>query len=180
MASSMPAAPWRTGIPASFRGAEFHIDVGGKASGRRTVSHEFPERDTPFTEDMGRRARRWSITGYIIGRLDNPATANYITLRDALIAACEAYGPGSLVHPTLGATWVNCDTYSVSESRERGGMATFSMTFVEAGALNEGGAAPDLTAAATAAALGLAKTAAQSTDSAVQSSLATTGGAVTA
>ena len=172
---AMPPAPWRTGIPASFRGAQFKVDVGGKAGGRRNVTHEFPERDTPFTEDMGRRARRYPITGYVIC---SPITPNYIPARDALIAACEMYGPGTLVHPTLGAMQVNCDSYAVSETRERGGIATFQMVFVEAGSLNESGATPDMTAAAIAAAGTAGQAAAQSLDNATQSSLSDTGGVI--
>lgn len=175
--AGMPPAPWRTGIQASFRGAQFKIEVGGKAGGRRNVTHEFPQRDTPYTEDMGRRARHYPITGYVIGSPKNP---NYLIARDALIAACEAYGPGTLVHPTLGSMQVNCDTYAVSETRERGGIATFEMAFVEAGAITEGGAVADTSAAAISAATNLGQTAAQSVDSATQSSLSDTGGVVTA
>ena len=65
-----------------------------------------------------------------------------------LIGACDAYGPGTLVHPTLGTMQVNCDTWAVSETRERGGMATFEMVFVEAGALTEGGATVNTSAMA--------------------------------
>ncbi len=175
--SGMPPAPWRTGVPPSFRGAEFHIDVGSKAGGRRNVTHEFPERDTPFTEDLGRRARRWQITGYVIC---SPKTPDYFPARDALVAACEAYGPGTLVHPTLGTTQVNCDSYAVSESRERGGIATFQMVFVEAGALDEAGAKDDTQAKAASAGAALVALAIQSLDRATQGSLADSGGAVTA
>ena len=173
----MPPAPWRTGIEAAFRGAKFKVEVGGKAGGRRNVTHEFPERDTPFTEDMGRRARRYPITGYVICSPTNP---NYLIGRDALATACDAYGPGTLVHPTLGSMQVNCDTWALSETRERGGIATFQMVFVEAGSLDESGATPDQTAAAVAAAQGLGQAASQGADSAVQSSLAATDGAITA
>jgi prophage DNA circulation protein len=123
----MAPAPWRSQLyPATFRGAEFHVEVREKESGRRDVLHEFPHRDQPYSEDLGRRARRFSVNGYVIG-------PNYITLRDALIAALEVEGPASLVLPTQGQQQVQVDHYTVTERRERGGVAEFQMTFTEAG-----------------------------------------------
>jgi prophage DNA circulation protein len=54
--------PWRDVLlsqPASFRGVIFHVETGGKSSGRRTVTHEYPKRDDPYAEDMGRVARHF-------------------------------------------------------------------------------------------------------------------------
>lgn len=114
-------------VPASFRGAEFKIEVNSRASGRRVVLHEFPKRDQPYAEDMGRAARRFPVTGYVIG-------SDYKAQRDALIAALEAEGPGLLILPTLGEQIVQPREYAVREQRQAGGMAEFEMTFVEAGA----------------------------------------------
>jgi prophage DNA circulation protein len=88
--------------------------------------HEYPKRDTPYVEDMGRRARQWPVQGFII----NP---DYFPLRDALIAACETKGPGVLVHPYLGQLTVICDRYAMAEDRDEGGYCTFNFDFVEAG-----------------------------------------------
>src|SRR4051794_33120998 len=115
----MSISPWRVNLqPASYNGAEFKVDVDAKASGRRDVTHEFPKKDTPYTEDMGRRAKRFTITAYVIG-------PNYTFLRDALEAELESEGPGLLVHPTRGEEIVNPGPYSVRESREKGGFAEF-------------------------------------------------------
>lgn len=124
---AMPFQPWRAAmLPASFRGAEFKVEVSGQAGGRRNALHEFPKRDVPFAEDMGRKARHWPVTAYIIG-------PDYTAGRDALIEACEQEGPGTLVHPTLGTVQVNCDVYATQELRERGGICIFELGFVEAG-----------------------------------------------
>ena len=41
-------ATWRQNlVPASFRGVEFHVEMGGVASGRRVARHEFPKRPFP-------------------------------------------------------------------------------------------------------------------------------------
>lgn len=89
--------------------------------------HEYPKRDVPYAEDMGRRARAFTVSGYLIG-------PNYLGPRDRLIAALEAEGAGVLVHPTMGEMSVVCDRFSVSETRQRGGFCVFEMVFVEAGA----------------------------------------------
>jgi prophage DNA circulation protein len=121
------AYPWREGLrPASFRGASFRIEVQGQAGGRRVALHEYPKRDTPYGEDMGRRATRYRVTGYLVG-------PNYTRERDRLTAALDAAGPGTLVLPVLSAMEVMCDGYQVSEFREKGGWCAFEMSFVEAG-----------------------------------------------
>lgn len=123
----MATPDWKLRLqPASFRGVEFKVDVDSRAGGRRAVMFEFPKRDTPYAEDMGRRAKRFTVTGYVIG-------SDYVFQRDALIAALEAEGPGLLVHPLLGEDMVQVDPYIVRETRQAGGMAEFEMTFLEAG-----------------------------------------------
>ena len=113
-------------LPASYGGAEFKVEVDTQGGGRRNVTHEFPKYDTPWTEDMGRKARSWRITGYCIGPF-------YLDDRDALIAVLDAEGPFTLVHPTLGEVQANAGEYFVTEVREKGGFAAFEMPFFEAG-----------------------------------------------
>ncbi len=123
----LPYQPWRAALqPASFGGCGFHVETGGKSGGRRIAEHEYPKQDTPFGEDMGRKAHRWPITGYCIG-------PNYLAGRDALIAVCDSQGPFTLVHPSLGTEQVHCDSYSAVERREKGGFVEFEFVFVEAG-----------------------------------------------
>ncbi len=124
---SMPSTPWRDLLlPASFNGATFHVENGGKASGRRVAVHEFPKNDTPYAEDMGKMATRFSLNAYVIG-------PTYFIDRELLIGACEQEGPGLLVHPSMGALMVACMGYSVTEDRQKGGMAMFNLEFVQAG-----------------------------------------------
>lgn len=122
---------WRLSLlPASYKGAGFKVDTASKESGRRIVEHEFPMRDQPWAEDLGRRARRFRVTGYIV---QGPREPDYQGTRDALIDALETRGAGILVHPTMGTDLVVLDTYSVTESRQRGGICEFEMSFREAG-----------------------------------------------
>lgn len=113
-------------IGASFRGVPFFVAASERAGGRRTVTHEFPFRDDPIVDDQGRRARIFPIEGYVLG-------AGYVGQRDLLLAALEdVEGPGELVHPYHGVRRAICSIFSVRESVQDGGMATFAIEFAEA------------------------------------------------
>lgn len=118
---------WRDRLePGSFRDVPFFVDVGQLSGGRRTAVHEYPMRDTPYAEDLGRKARTFSFDCYVVG-------PDYIDARNALLDALEQAGPGELVHPLHGLRRVICTDYAVRESRSEGGFARFSLAFVEAG-----------------------------------------------
>ena len=52
---------------ASFRGVPFEVTSSDFKVGRRTQTFEYPQRDTPFTEDLGRSKRTITLTAYVIG-----------------------------------------------------------------------------------------------------------------
>lgn len=113
-------------VPASFRDVQFHVEVQARSGGRRLAPHEFPKRDDPYTEDMGRRGRAFSVTGYLVG-------PGFRGARDALIEALETEGGGQLRLPTVQSMQVKCSTYNAAERRERGGFVEIDMQFLEAG-----------------------------------------------
>jgi prophage DNA circulation protein len=114
---------WRDQMgPATFRGVPFFVDTAERSGGRRTVKHEYPNRDEPFIEDMGRRAGSYPVEGYVLG-------ADYLAARNALIAALETEGPGELVHPYYGTLRVICSTFRVREAAGEGGVARLSIEF---------------------------------------------------
>lgn len=118
---------WRDQYQAgSFRGASFRTEGHERSGGRRNVASEFPGRDEPEVEDLGRRARQFSLDCHVLGE-------DYFTDRDALLDALEAAGPGLLVHPWHGQMMVIVLDYSSSESTEEGGICRFRITFKEAG-----------------------------------------------
>ncbi|SER56944.1 DNA circularisation protein N-terminus [Faunimonas pinastri] len=122
-----PETPWRARLrPASFRGAGFKVEQDTRQGGRRVALHEFPKRDTPYAEDMGRAAKRVTISAYCIGPY-------YLDDRDALITALEQEGSGLLIHPSLGEETVVCVGYNVTEERTHGGYCALEINFVEAG-----------------------------------------------
>ncbi len=121
-------AGWREKLgPASFRGVPFFVNTTDRSGGRRLVVHEYPQKDEPYSEDLGRKTRELSVEGFVIGE-------EYIADRDALIEALEKEGPGELVHPLHGVLLVSVPDYRESESDREGGAARFSIQFVRTSA----------------------------------------------
>ena len=123
---------WRDYLhKASFRGAEFFVEDAEGGFGRRTAVHEYPLRDKPYVEDLGRRAREIQLDAYVLATAANGF--DYVPARDALIRATEEPGPGALVHPYLGELTVTLIEARLKESTGEGGLARFRFTFIEAG-----------------------------------------------
>ncbi|UOO76039.1 DNA circularization N-terminal domain-containing protein [Neisseria sp. Dent CA1/247] len=119
---------------ASFKGAKFHVEETGGRFGRRTVLHQYPFRDVPYGEDLGRAARRFDITAFFID------AAEY----QAFVDACESEGAGTLIHPFYGKAFVQLeDTADVRFPRAEGGRYSVQVSFVEAGENTEPDAQED-------------------------------------
>ncbi|HBT2489149.1 TPA: DNA circularization protein [Klebsiella aerogenes] len=121
---------WRDRLrDASFRGVPFSVEDDDASFGRRVQTHEYPNRDKPFTEDLGRATRRLTVNAYVIGD-------DYADKRDRLIVAAETMGPGTLVHPQYGEMQGSIDgQIRVSHSNAEGRMARITFEFVESGEL---------------------------------------------
>lgn len=126
-------------IPASYKGVEFFVENASRASGRRGIEWEFPKRDDPYFEDLGRRAILFNLTGYVLGK-------DYKSRADALENALKGKGPGTLVHPTMRQGRYVCLMFSRHERKMTGGYAEFEMQFAEAGAPMNGRGAEDTAA----------------------------------
>ena len=145
-----PPTVWRDELlPASFATAEFHCDANSRDGGQRVVTHEFPKKDLPYTEAMGRRAMEFTIRGYcIVYPFDTNRPLymrDYRIARDLLINILDAGQPGLLQLPTQAPMWVYCTRYRMTEEQKFGGYAAFDMTFVEYGKTQD--PAPNVTAA---------------------------------
>ena len=110
----------------SFRGFKFFIETSQVSGGKRAVQHQYPNRETPYTEDLGRNARSYQIEGHVIGD-------NYMEAKDRLFEVFEKKGSGELIHPYYGSLTVQVSSLNVSESIKQGAIATFSVTFLEQG-----------------------------------------------
>lgn len=119
---------WRDKLQkGSFRGAPFLWQKADAEVGRRTARHDYPLRDDAYFEDMGKVPREFTLEVFVLG-------PDYMDDRDALIAALEEPGPGTLVHPTMGTLSVQlAGKARISELTDEGGMARFTLPFVLAG-----------------------------------------------
>jgi len=125
---------WRDLLrPASFRGVPFKVLGTTTEIGRRNIVHQYPFKDTAYVEDLGLDSNIHTIAGHVIQTVAN--SHNYLPEKQALIAALQQPGGGTLIHPSLGEITANVSgKVRVSESFDReGGICRFTMTFVEAG-----------------------------------------------
>ena len=137
---------WAQLKPASFRKIPFFVQSGNARFGRRNATHEYPFRDTPWVEDLGRSVRRINVTGFLVGD-------DVIAQREKLIAACEQPGSakgGELVHPTLGVLQVALMDFSTTEHYQQGRVFEIQFSFIEQGQRLFPSSAASAPAAATA------------------------------
>lgn len=119
---------------ASFKGAKFHVEETGGQFGRRTVLHEYPFRDLPYGEDLGRAARRFDVSAFFLNADEY----------QAFIDVCESEGAGTLIHPFFGKAFVQLENSAdVRYPRAEGGRYSVQLTFVEAGENTEPDATED-------------------------------------
>jgi hypothetical protein len=122
--------PWRSRYQeAAFRNVQFFVETDARQGGRRVAMHEYPKRNTPYAEDMGRKAQRFLVQGYLIGK-------NYWDQKNLLITALEKDGPGLLRLPLpylMQDVKVMVSAYTVTEAREKGGYCQVEMDFIEYG-----------------------------------------------
>ena len=114
---------------ASYAGFTFEVSNSNVNFGRRTVVHEFPQRNDAYVEDMGKSNNKITVTGFIIG-------ADYIERSQALIDKLNesevSKVPALLVHPWLGELWVYPVEKPVINWTTAKRIATFTLVFVEA------------------------------------------------
>lgn len=116
-------------VEASFRGVPFKTEDESQTAGRRVETHEFVNRDKPYTEDLGKATSRPKFSAYVVGD-------DCYEQRDRLIEALNKPGPGTLIHPAYGEMSVCVDgEINVSSSSSEGRMVRFDLRFVEAGEL---------------------------------------------
>lgn len=114
--------------PASFRSVPFQVEGTDFGAGRRNQVHDYPQRDKPWVEDLGRAAREVSFEAFVTGR-------DYVDQARRLLAAIEQGGPGTLVHPWFGTLTVSVkDPARITFNRDLG-YARISLSFIESGEL---------------------------------------------
>jgi hypothetical protein len=133
-----PGSPWRNRLlPARFDDSLFHVESGSREGGRRIVVHEFPKKEWPYAEDMGRKATEFTVRGYIIQFPYDSGidlySRDYTIARNRLQERLDTGGSGILQLPLQDPMEVVCTRYRMTEEERLGGYVTFDMQFVDQG-----------------------------------------------
>jgi len=128
----------------SFRGVEFHTESSSGNIGRRVVIDEFPDKDEAASEDLGRKARAFTLTIFVLG-------PDWEQKRNDLEAAFEKEGPGELVHPWRGTMNVAVTDCNPTENIAQGARQSWSVSFTVVGTKSQPSVRPDTVAVVDAA-----------------------------
>lgn len=113
-------------LDASFRGVTFDILSTRDSVERSVARHGYPYLDGEDVEDLGRRAREFTLSAIFWGD-------DYEARLSALIQALDTAGPGELVHPVFGSIPECIATdYEIAHEGESLDACTIDITFVEA------------------------------------------------
>jgi prophage DNA circulation protein len=107
---------------ASFKGVSFHYQDSSIDGGRKTVTHEYPDTNIRYVEDLGKLEKTFSITAIIDTNVS-------FSDRDSLIRVLEEEGVGVLIHPTFGEQNVALKGYTVADNINELGISRFNLTF---------------------------------------------------
>lgn len=119
----MAERTWRDEfLPASFRGISFLVPQASAPVGMRGQLHEFPQRDDPYFEQLGKQSQPHRLTIWIIGD-------DCFERRDKFLEAIQTPGAGELVHPWLGRMQVKAGEADMTHDFQQGGMVSFAVTF---------------------------------------------------
>lgn len=111
---------------ASYCGVPFDVKSADVSVGRRVSVFEYPQRDMPYAEDLGRSARRLKIEAFVTGR-------DYVEKMKKLTEKLETRGSGELIHPWLGRLIVTPEKTSTIRYSSKLLYAEVTIDFVETG-----------------------------------------------
>ncbi|SCZ28149.1 Mu-like prophage DNA circulation protein [Burkholderia vietnamiensis] len=110
---------------ASFRGVTFECERTHDSAKRALAEHEYPYLDGANVEDLGRRARRTSLTAVFWGD-------DYETRLQAFLQALDTPGSGELIHPVFGSMPnMQLDDYELSHDADNPDHCRIELRFVE-------------------------------------------------
>ena len=105
-----------------FRDAYFFYQDSSGTGGRKTITHEYPNKKERYVEDNGGLEKKFSLNVFTD---DNVSYAD----RDGLIEALDESGIGTLIHPEFDELQVVCVGYSFNSSIKELGITKFSIEF---------------------------------------------------
>ena len=110
---------------AKFRDVEFHYQDSSVQGGRKTVTHEFPDTNTRYVEDLGKLEKTFNINALI------DITSNNKEL-DSFVNALEKEGVASLTHPVYKKQNVVVKSYNINDSIRELGIVKINILFEKA------------------------------------------------
>lgn len=113
-------------VEASYEGVTFLTEDQTTSGGWRIALHEYPFRDDPYPENMGKKAYEPSFNAYFIGE-------NYDQQAMALHEKLDTFGTGRLVHPVFGTMTVQLEDWQRKEVTAEGGICRYSLKFIQSG-----------------------------------------------
>lgn len=111
--------------PAQIDGIRIEVDGDSMPVGRRTADFEYPYRDAPYIDDMGRKKRVLTLDAWVCGD-------DCFARRDRLIALFEAKKICTLIHPWYGEMRIKPVEATVKHKYEEGRVVRFDLVFAEA------------------------------------------------
>jgi prophage DNA circulation protein len=114
--------------PASLRGQGFWINTSEDEPGQRWVTHEFPGRDDPWHEPLGRKTLAFGIEGLLIGD-------DVVQQANAFRTAVDAPEAARLVHPWYGELDVVVIDCRIHFDQQEGRVARIGLKVQKAGDL---------------------------------------------
>ncbi|MEN2426973.1 DNA circularization protein [Chromobacterium vaccinii] len=113
-------------VDASFRGVRFDCLKSVDSAQRDQAMHEYPYKDGADVEDLGRKARKVSLSAMFWGK-------DYQHRLRQFVAALDAAGPGELVHPVFGSMpQAQVVDYQISHDADATDSCTVEVNWVEA------------------------------------------------
>ncbi len=114
-------------LPASYKGVPFYIESAEKTGGRRLAKHEYPNSESWYVEDLGVDTPTFKGTAYLAS--DGSFDGVYAD-SEALFAACNEGGSGSLVLPPDIFTIAQCDSVTRKFEKDKQGFIAFDLEFI--------------------------------------------------
>lgn len=111
---------------ASYRGVSFWVEGDDFSGGKRIAVHEYAGGRDVYIEEMGLSAPMITVTAYLAGDFSDVAAT-------ALIAACQATGPGLLVLPSSSGQLAYVESFSRSFEKDRLGYVAFNLSAIPVG-----------------------------------------------
>lgn len=109
---------------ASFKGVPFFVSSDKEGYGRRIVSHEYPNRNKPYHEDMGAKYASFSVTAYVL-TIDDKTT---------LCSLFDQSGePGLLILPAVAPLMCVGVTADVERDKDKQGYFSIKLELRRAG-----------------------------------------------